>query len=194
VIFLWSLLLCIPLALAPEIFSIFGPKYHGAVLPFKILIFALAFRIFVVIDSPVLSSYGYIKHMVVISMMVGVINLILDFILIRHIGIIGASIATTIAFAFGTLSRSALLKRKLELDVFRFLPYLLPIFVTFGAVYYIQNMLLRVVILSTVIGLSLFIGRGSGIFNAESLNIIDSIEMPHFMRTGIKKYYGYLAR
>lgn len=190
--FMWAVFLSLFIIFSRELFLIFGSDYLIASLPFSILLIGVSFRIFALIESPILSSYALIKEIVVISVTVGVINLGLDYWLIPLMGISGAAVATTVAFTFGAIVRSFVVKRKLGMNDFRNYPWILPALVSFGGSVVISSLPLRVVLFLVVITCSFLVAKRSTVFNADSLAILDSIEMPAFLRQNIRRVYSIL--
>jgi O-antigen/teichoic acid export membrane protein len=190
--FIWALLLSLFIIFSRELFLIFGSDYLIASLPFSILLIGASFRIFALIESPILASYALIKEMVAISVIMGVINLGLDYWLIPLMGISGAAVATTVAFISGITLRSFIVHRKLGMNDFRNYPWILPALVSFGGSFLISSLLWRVVLLLVVIACSFISARRSTVFNTDSLAVLDSIEMPTLVRQIIRKVYSIL--
>lgn len=188
--FFWALIVSLFLVFAPEIFLLFSADYAGASFVFSILLMCIAFRIFLIIESPAFSSYGLIKQGTSINVAIGVINLGLDFLLIPRMGISGAAVATTIAFVSGTFASTFIIKKKLEINNFKSYPWLLPVIVTFIGSVFIDGLVPRALFLLIVIAISLLVARRSAVFNSESLAILDSIDMPAFLRQTIRKVYS----
>jgi len=190
--FVWALVLTLFMTFAPEIFLLFGSDYAAAAFPFSILLLCIAIRIFPTIESPVLSSYGLIKEAASISVAIGAINLGLDFLLIPRMGISGAAVATLVAFACGTVVRTFVIKKKLEINNFISYPWLFPIIAVFISSVFIDSWVPRALVLLAVIVVSLLIAKRSAVFNSESLFILDSIDMPPFLRRTIKRVYSFV--
>lgn len=188
--FFWALIVSLFLVFTPEILWLFGSDYAAAFFPFAILLVCIAFRIVTIIQSPVLSSYGLIKQGTIINVAIGVINLGLDFLLIPRMGISGAAVATTIAFVSGTFAVSFLTKKKLGINIFKSYPWLSPVIITFIGSVFIDGLVPRALFLLMVIVVSLLVAKRSAVFNSESLAILDSIDMPAFLRHTIRKVYS----
>jgi len=188
--FFWALTLSLFLILAPEIFWFFGTDYAAAFFPFTILLIGVAFRIIPIIESPVLASYALIKEMVSVGVATVVINLGLDFLLIPRMGISGAAVATTIAFVCGIFARTFMVKKKLQINNFISYPWLFPVVVSFIGSVFLDSLVPRALFLLMVVVVSLFVAKKSAVFNSESLAILDSIDMPAFLRRAIRKVYS----
>ncbi len=192
IVLTWALLVSLFLIFAPEIFRLFGSEYAAASLPFTILLVSIAFRIFPIIESPILSTYGLIKEAVTTGIAISIINLGFDFLLIPRVGISGAAIATTIAFVSGAFARTFILKRKLGVNNFKSYPWLYPVIVSFIGSLFIESFVPRGLFLTVVIVISLLVTRRSTVFNTESLAILDSIDMPVLLRQTIRKVYSFV--
>ena len=190
--FLWAALLSVPIIFSREIFLIFGPDYSAAALPFSILLFGLAFRIFSIIESPIFSSYAIIKEVVAVSVLISLLNLGLDYLLIPLMGISGAAVATTVAFTVGNVIRSWILYKKLGMNDLVNYIWILPALLSFGGSVAMSSLAFRSILFVGIIGCSFLVVKRVHIFNAESLGIIDSIDMPVWLRQTIRRAYSWL--
>jgi O-antigen/teichoic acid export membrane protein len=188
--FFWALTVSLFLIFAPEIFWLFGSEYAAASFPFTILLIGIAFRIFPIIESPIIESYGLIKQAVSVTVAISVINLGLDFLLIPRMGISGAAVATTIAFVLGALGYSFVVTKWLRINDFKNYPWLFPVIISFIGSIFIDGLAPRALFLLIVLVVSLFVAKKSAVFNPESLAILDSIDMPAFLRHAIKRVYS----
>ena len=191
--FLWALILSAFLVFAREIVFLLGIDYAAASFPLIILLFCLAFRIFPIIESPILSSYGLIKQGTAINVVIGVTNLALDFILIPKMGISGAAVATATAFILGAFIETFILKKKLGMNNYKNYPWLFPAMISFAGSMLIDGLAYRVVFLVVVIIVSILVAKRSSVFNLESLAILDSIDMPVPVRRSIRQVYSILV-
>ena len=94
------LVACFLFVFAPFIIQIvFGEQYLSSLIPFRILsigyFFSATFR---ALSSSILIMLRKVKVNLIISIIVGIINIVLDIFLIKHYGAAGASIATVISF------------------------------------------------------------------------------------------------
>jgi O-antigen/teichoic acid export membrane protein len=190
--FCWCILCIIVLCFSREVFLIFGSKYKNAIIPFMVLLLGIYFRIFPIIESPILSSYGLIKEMVILSLGTSIINLILDYLLVQRAGITGASIATTIAFIFTAISRTLLVKQKLHIDNFKSYLWAIPVIVALACNLGVLRLSIRAVMAFIIIALAVHVAKRKKVFTSESLKLIDQINMPQIIRVGIKRGYTYL--
>jgi O-antigen/teichoic acid export membrane protein len=190
--FLWALVISIFIILAPLISWLFGADYAAAVFPFKILLLGVAFQIISVVNSPVLSAHGLIKEMAVINVILAAVNLGLDFLLIPLLGIKGAAIATAAVFAFGAIGYSLVLNKRLKINDFTSYAWLFPAIIIFAGSVFIHGLAYQAIFLAVVIIISFLVAKRSTIFNMESLAILDSIDMPAFVRRMIKRVYSIL--
>lgn len=190
--FLWVLVISVFIVLAPLIFRLFGTDYAAASFPFTILLMGVAFQIFSVINSPVLSSYRLIKQMVILNVATAVLNLGLNLLLIPKMGISGAAVATTAAFASNALGYSWVLLRRLRINDFASYAWLFPAVITFAGTTFIHGLAYRAAFLAVVVTVSILVAKKATVFNPESLAILDSIDMPVFVRRAIKRVYSTL--
>lgn len=190
--FLWALVISVFIVLASLIFWLFGADYAAAVFPFNILLLGVTFQIISVVNSPVLSAHGLMKEMAVISIIVAAMNLGLDVLLIPLVGINGAAIATAAALAFGAIGYSLVINKRLKINDFTSYAWLFPAIISFAGSVFIHGLAYQAIFLAVVIIISILVAKRSTIFNMESLAILDSIDMPAFVRQMIKRVYSIL--
>lgn len=188
--FIWALFLSLFIIFSRELFLIFGSDYLIASMPLSILLIGASFRIFTLIESPILTSFALIKEMVAISIFIGVINLGLDYWLIPLMGISGAAVATSVAFTLGVILRSLVVKMKLGINDFCNYPWILPALLSFAGTFAVSSLLWRIVLFVAVMTCSFLFAKRSTVFNTDSLAILDSIEMPTSVRQTIRKVYS----
>ena len=194
IVVFWSLILTAVALFAREIFHLFGPQYTEAVLPFTILIVGIAWRIFPIIDSPIMSSTGLIKEMVVLSIAMSAINVAGDFWLIPMLGITGAAVATTTAFLVGATARSAVLWRKFGLNLFPAYGWLTPVLVAVAASSLLSDPIHRFGVLLAIVSVILYMCRRRGVFHPDTVRVLELIDMPEALRSIACRVYQYLAR
>jgi PST family polysaccharide transporter len=190
--FFWALLLSVFVIFGHEILLIFGPDYTAATFALAVLLVGMAFRIFNIIESPLLTSYSLVKQTVMVSVAISAINLGLDFLLIPLIGLAGAAVATTIAFACGAVFSTFLVRKRLRMNIFRSFPWIFPVILSFVGFVFISGLVPRIAFLLVLLVFCLLIAKRSAVFNSDSLMLLDSIEMPAFLRKTIKRAYAIL--
>ncbi len=178
VVCLWSLLMATAIVFVREAVVIFGPMYGEAATPLIILLGCVGFRILATVESPVMSSHGFIKESVAISIGVGVVNVGLDFLLVPLMGIQGAAVATAVAFAAGGVTSSFVVWRRLKLNNYRNYPWVLPGLVVMVGALVFDGLLLRVGVLAVVVVLTLVVARSRGIFDSGTRMALERIDMP----------------
>ncbi|WP_277601160.1 flippase [Thermotoga sp. Ku-13t] len=98
---------------APQVIRLlFGPNYGDAILPFRVLsIGYLVAGTFRIPSGNVIASLGKVKVNLFNSIVSGTSNVVLDILLIKHYGSVGAAVATVIVFIISSfISTSYLLK------------------------------------------------------------------------------------
>ncbi len=189
--FFWSLLLSPFLIFGKELMLVFGQDYVAAYLPFSILLAAASLRIFYVIESPILTSHGLTKEIAGMAIATAAINLGLDFLLIPIMGISGAAVATSISLVASVIMRSYIVKKRTGINDFPNYRWVFPAILSCGAIF-IESLLLRALLLLAVFMTSLAVAKKSTVFNAESLTILDSVDLPASVRRVAKKTYSLL--
>jgi O-antigen/teichoic acid export membrane protein len=190
--FLWALVISVFIVLASLISWIFGADYAAAVFPLNILLLGVAFQIITVVNSPVLSAHGLMKETAVINIIMAAMNLGLDILLIPLLGINGAAIATAAVLTLGAIGYSLTINKRLRINDFASYAWLFPAIISFAGSVFINGLAYRAIFLVVVVILSILVAKRSTIFNMESLAILDSIDMPAFVRRMIKRVYSIL--
>ena len=190
--FFWSLILSLFMIFGRELLSIFGSTYVAGFLPFSILLLAASLQIFSIIESPILNSYGLTKAIAGMAVATMVINLGLDYLLIPRIGISGAAIATGISLILNVIMRSLVVKKWTGINDFPNYPWAFPAVIGFAAVF-IESVSLRVLLLLAIVIGSLAVAKKSAIFSSDSLTILESIEMPVYIRKVVRRVYSLLT-
>lgn len=193
VAFLWSLVMGVVVVFSREVVILFGGDYSLSAFPLMILLTGLSFRIFVIMESPITTSYGKIKQAVAVSVGVGILNLGLDWLLVPRMGIIGAAWGTTIAFTIGVIGHSWIVRHYFGFNDFRNYIWVFPAVVAFVFSYYVDGLPLRVVVLVGVVLASVVVVKKTALFNHESLAFIEAVEMPVLLRRAIKRGYVLLG-
>ena len=192
VVFFWSLVLSLFMVFGREIMLIFGRDYVAAFLPFAILLVASSLRIFYVIESPILSSHGLTKELAGMAIATALINLGLDYLLIPQMGMSGAALATSISLIAVVIMRSLIVKWRTGINNFPYYPWTFPAILSIGAIF-MDSLPLRTLLLLVVVIISLAVAKKSAIFNSESLAILDSMDMPIFVRRVARTVYSWLT-
>jgi O-antigen/teichoic acid export membrane protein len=116
-LFLLNLLIStILIVFAPLIIRIvFGVEYLDSVIPFRILSFGyLITATFRIPAGNVIASMKKVKANFYIAMISGSTNIILDIILIKYYGSVGAAVATTSVFVFSSIITNIYLRKYLK--------------------------------------------------------------------------------
>jgi len=191
-VFLWSLVLSLFMVFGKELMLIFGRDYEAAFLPFSILLAASSLRIFYVIESPILSSHGLTKELAGMAIATALINLGLDYLMIPIMGISGAALATSISLIAVVIMRSLIVKWRTGINDFPHYFWAFPSVLSLGAIF-MNGLLLRAALLLAIVILSFAVAKKSAIFNSESLAILETIDMPVFIRRAVKTVYSLLV-
>jgi len=191
--FLWVVLVSTVILLAREIFSIFGVDYMVGVMPFTILLVGVAFRIIVIIESPIIVSYGLNKQAAAVSLIMGMMILGLYYLLIPRLGINGAAIANASAFIFGAIAYSFISLRWLGLKGYKNFVWFLPVIVSFVGCAMVESLIWRLVYLVVVVAVSLLVAKKALVFNMESKSVWETVSMPMQMRRAVNGLYKVMS-
>lgn len=191
IVFFWSLVLSLFLIFGRELMLIFGRDYVAAFLPFSILLAGSSLQIFYAIEAPIIGSHSLIKEIAVVAVIAAAINLGLDYLLIPIMGISGAAIATSISLITIAILQSFIVRWRTGMNNFPNYPWVFPAILSVGAIS-MDSLSLRAILLLAIVVLSLAVAKKSAIFNSDSLAILDSIDMPVFIRRVAKMVYSLL--
>lgn len=103
------------------IISFFGDKYQPAVIIFQV--YMLQWLRAVVIFGGVMGAIGLQNELFKNTVLVTILNVILNYFLILQFGVIGAAISTTILNYLGTIPLIFKINKRLNSNFFRYFPY-----------------------------------------------------------------------
>jgi O-antigen/teichoic acid export membrane protein len=140
-----------------------------------------------------MTCYELIKQYMVIGVVVGGVNLIGDLLLVPHLGIYGAALATSFAFFLGGLLSHWVVFRHLNLKGFKELLFPLP--ALFAIIFFttIPHLWLHLVIVIGLVFYSLVLPRIIGLFRQEDLNLFNKAEMPYVIRGWFIRIYTWFG-
>jgi O-antigen/teichoic acid export membrane protein len=193
--FSWGLGLLVVSAVSPIVFAVlFGTRFAGAILPFKILLVGVAFRSITVMYSPILWSYDLAKQSTGVVLCMGFTNLLGDLLLVPRLGTAGAAVATSASYALGSILYLFLGSRRLAASAWSTLPALLPALVGLGALLYARSVPAALVIMLAAVLVGCVWATRIGLFRREDLQGLDSVEMPRLLKRGIRHAVLVLSR
>jgi O-antigen/teichoic acid export membrane protein len=191
---MWNILVCLvtlcALYLIPKIFGI---DFAASTTPFALLMVGMGWNMLNTFYSPVMTSYELIKQSMGIGVVIALLNLGGDLILVPGLGICGASVATSFSFIIGAalsqwLIRS-FLKRKCWKELVLPLPSLLVIFLFLV----ISQFLIRLAFIIALVLFSWAYAKASCLFQKEDMEMLESIEMPIWLRSWMRRIYVLLG-
>ena len=143
--------------------------------------------------SPMLTAYELIKQSVVVTILIGLVNLTGDFLLVPKLGINGAAIATSFSFFIGSLLFLCIVNRRLKLNEWKQLFLVAPIFFTVLLILAFDIFWIRILGLIWIFVSSIVFTKKAKIFSQEDLVMFDKVEMPGVVRNILVKTYTYLS-
>ena len=196
-VLVWSIFLSGVIAVSGIFFPlVFGKSYQLAVVPFMILLIWISFSAIGCFYSGVMSAFDMIPMMTALGILVSVLNVAGDFLLIPKIGIVGAAIATTISISVGHVLRIPVTNKckKLGSNLHRYLACVCaaPALITLIGCLLFTNPASQIAIFIFVSLSSIMVAKKTGLFKKETLDFIDFIDMPDFLKKGIIKVYRLL--
>lgn len=202
-IFLWSILISIVIIFSSLLIPfLFGNPYQNATLPFMILLAGVSFQSISGFYSSIYSAFEQTKSLVFISVLISLVNIAGMFLLIPVFGILGAAVATSIAYSVGNIvylpMMNFLAKNKnnsIKIDSKRYFDvlYNLPTLVVLGLCIFFSEWWQQVIVGFFIIALSFIYAKKSGLFCKESIELISFIEMPGVLKKNIIKTFQWLS-
>lgn len=198
-LFFWSLFI---VALIPFVTlllpQVFGIRYTAAIGSFIILSAALAYNAIGALYASVTAAYDIIFKVIVINIVTSVINILADIWLIPIFGINGAALATALAIGLTSVLYVPLLRKYPELEYRkkRFMIVLFPLPVIFMIVFslLVKSWFLQAAVAGVIIIVSLKLGKRAGLFSANTLSLLERIDMPERIKMNMRRMYSVLVK
>jgi O-antigen/teichoic acid export membrane protein len=201
-VFVWSIFVSIVTIIGAIIIPLlFGESYRAATLPFMVLLLGVSFMSIASFYSGVITTFDLLKKMVLVSVLISVLNVIGDLLLVPRMGLVGAATATSLSFLIANviyvpfLNKSLINKcRKLDSGYKRYFVsvYNIPMLLSLFVCLFVSDWLLKIPIFTLIIVISIIVAKKTGLFKKETLDFIDFIEMPFFLKKGIIRVYRLL--
>lgn len=193
----WNLglaVLCVAVQVALPLFL--GSEYLVSVWPLQLLLVGLGYNAIGRFYTGVTNAFGLLNHVALLSLGVGVINLVGDIILVPRIGIQGAAISTLLAFAITHQSYIFLINRSRELSSSRrrYLVNLFPLAPASVAVAgQIMPLPAQILVLVGSVGGMALIARNARMFTTTTQKWIEDAGLPRFLERRVLSFYSVLA-
>lgn len=176
--------------------ALLGEAYHASVWPLQILLVGLGFNAIGRLYTGVTNAFDLLKHVALLSVGVGAINVVGDVLLVPRIGIEGAAISTALAFAITHQSYIYLINRASDLTA-RKTRYLVNLFPLIPATVAIAGVSLstpgQIVALITSTAAGIAIARQAGFFSKHASEWAETAKLPAFLRRRLTWLYSALA-
>lgn len=184
---------CIAVQVAIPAF--FGEDYQGSILPLQVLFIGLGFNAIGRLYTGVTNALDLLKHVALMSILVGIINLCGNYILVPRIGILGAAFSTLAAFAIVHQSYIFLVNRSPHLPTRRgrylVSAYpLIPAAVT--ATGTLQQGIPQVFALIFAFSLAVLLSRQLRLFTPRTFDWIQGAELPEWLKRPLSSAYTHL--
>lgn len=195
--FFWVFFIMLLMNFAQILFKgIFGVAYISAAVAFEILLLGLCFQILPVLYTGVIQAYDLNKKMVAITFVTVLVNLALSLLLIRPLGIIGASLAkstawviTGLLYLFVSIKYVPVKNSRYRLSLsFLFFPLILSVYFFFSR----QLAGRSIVTLIALVFLCLIAKLGKA-FARNDIEIIENLYLPKFIKSCVLVIYRGLS-
>ena len=179
---------------------VFGARYQASVAPCQVLMAGLSFSVLAALQTVPAQALDRVRAVAVACMVLALVNLALDLLLVPRVGILGASIATAVAFAVGSLLLFPVLNSTHDLrgpHAWRRYSSLLGlhpvvIFAVLAVVF--TQPWHRLVLAGALLLLWLFLAKASGVFRMSTLERMRTVRMPAWTFRAMQGFYQVLAR
>jgi len=172
---------------------IFGAPFKASILPINILLIGYFVSVFSVLYSPVLVAFELIKRATAVSIIMAVLNLILNLSLIPKIGIIGAAIAKSLVYALGGICFFFLTNHYLKLKEYKQILLIIPPVIFFIVVLLLPGIYFFLISALLLFITMLLIAKKINLFSPEDKIIFEKIDMPEFVKKWIYKIIDKLS-
>lgn len=202
-IFLWNILISVVIIFSSLLIPfLFGNPYQDATLPFMILIAGVSFQSISGFYSSIYSAFEQTKSLVFISVLISLVNIAVMFLLVPIFGILGAAVATSIAYIVGNLVYLPIMNfltknenNYIKIDSKRYLDvlYNIPSLIILCLCIFFSEWWQHVFVGFFIIIISFIYVKKSGLFCKESIELISFIEMPGILKKNIIKTFRWLS-
>lgn len=193
-VFVWGLLLVPVVFLAPILIPLVSSsQFAGSTLSFRILCVAVAFAALRSLYYAIYTNYDMTKAFSVVTALLAAANVIADIILVPRMGIIGAAIGTTIAFALASMLDIFLCQRRLGIRQPAQIAMVLPILAYVVLVGFSDSMIFDALAGLAVLVVSILVARMLGVIDLSHLDLFAQVDMPEAVRSVLTWTYKLLA-
>ena len=193
-VFVWSLLLVPVVFLAPILIPLVSSsEFAGSTLSFRILCVAVSFAALRALYYSIYTNYDMTKAFSVVTAILAGVNVLADIILVPRLGIVGAAIGTTIAFAIASLLDVILCQRRLAIRQTAQIAMVLPILVYVLLVTFSNSILFDALAALVVLAVSILVARMLGVIDLSHLDLFSQVDMPDAVRKLLTWTYRLVA-
>lgn len=192
---------CVLVAGAVEVIPlVLGDAYRPSVVPCQVLTAAVAFSVVVALHEAMAQAVGRVRASVGVLLILAAVNALLDILLVPRIGILGAGLATTAAYAvcsflyFPLLNSVQCLRGSRPGRRYQALLGLAPPLALAGCVSMLANPAQRIVTCCAILLSSMVLARLAGVFKADTLERLSHVRMPIMARKLLFGFYRVLGR
>ncbi|GEM_PF-2430312 len=198
----WGIGLCCTVAagLAELIPPVLGEKFAPSIVPAQVLMAGVAFSMFGAIQTAVAQAFDKLRAAAAVLIALALFNTAGDLLLVPVIGILGAAIATTAAFAisgllyFPVLNAIEPLRSGASGRRYLALAGLLPALLFAILAVLLNNPAQRLIACAAVLLVALLAAKWIGVFKRATMDRMERVQMPGWAREGLRKFYAILGR
>ncbi len=179
---------------------VLGGDYRPSVVPCQVLMAGMGFSVIAALLAALLRAMDRVRPTVVVGMVLAALNLLLDLALVPRLGIIGAAAATTISFAvagilcFPIVNAVQHLRGSAPGRRYATLFGLAGPLVFAGCAVSLPRTSWRLAACAAILAGSALSARAIGVFRASTLEKLEDLAMPVFVRTLTRWFYRTIGR
>ena len=194
-IFFWSIILSLGLiACRPLLPLFFGKSYTPSLIPLYLLFIALGMNLLACFHSCMITSYELIRPYYIVTIIAGILNLVLDFILVPRIGISGAAVATLCVFSVTGITSQVLANRVHGTFTWRQIAPMLTVAAVAAAALLVKGPAFYPLSLIVLAGCSIILLKTARLFEPGDEEFLNRITMPAGARRAAAAVYKTLMR
>ncbi|MCB9059591.1 MAG: oligosaccharide flippase family protein [Calditrichae bacterium] len=174
---------------------IYGEEFIASITPFKILVASINISAISYSILAIVTSFDMTKHMLLIGITTGLLNIIMDVLLVPYIGITGAAISSATIFSIGPVFWYFILNKSFQFNrplvfVFPVIAYIILI-INIGLT---DSFILRMFVTVLLLFIGFILGRRSDLFLPDDTKLFANINMPGIIRNNLYTIIRLLAK
>jgi len=187
-------------ALAEAIPLILGEEYRPSVVPCQVLMAGVGFSLVAALQVAMAQAVDRVRAVTGVMVALAALNIGLDLILVPRVGIIGAAVATAIAFAlsgllyFPLLNAISYLRGDAPRRRYAALLGLMPVAAVAVAAVLLDTPARRLLACLVIAAIAAGSARWVGVFRVSTLDRLEKVRMPEWARILVRGFYHVFGK